>query len=134
MRTTAPSSADCATAGTTSARTTMSGTSGRTRDRTRPRCHAGGGAVNFSRQSVVDADERVADRVDLTADVRLRAPVALPPLDRRRVVGAPSSLAHAAVDDYAYVGLGLELLREVCEQLGLPTRHDEEVRDHRYRF
>ena len=41
---------------------------------------------------------------------------------------------HAAVDDDTHVRFRLELLREIGEQLGLATRHDEEVRAHHERF
>ena len=77
--------------------------------------------------SAVDADEGVAQRVHLTRDVRLRATVASPALDRGRAVGGAPSLSEATVDDDTHVVFGRELLREIGEELRLATGHDEQV-------
>src|SRR5687767_6479320 len=136
MRVTVPASGDWLAAGKArpNKSKSSSGASRRASRATRPRCHAGGVAVNFLRQrtsrSGVDADERVAERVDLTGHVRQRAAIALPALDVR-AAGTPAPLPHPAIDNDLHVVLARELARQVLEQLRLETRDDEEVRDHR---
>src|SRR5687768_12692710 len=108
MRVTVPSSADCAATGTLRASSRSSAASCFARRGTRPRCHAGGVAVNFLRQrtrrSGVDADERVTERVDLTGHVRQRAAIALPALDLR-AAGTSAPLLHPAIENDPHVVL-----------------------------
>src|SRR5260370_512907 len=79
-----------------------------------------------------EADEGVAEGVDLAADFGLTAAVgssAITPR-RRAALAVNAALAVAAVQDHVDVGLGGELAREIPVEVQLLTGHDEEVVAH----
>jgi hypothetical protein len=78
-----------------------------------------------------EANERVAERGELTDELRLPAAVGVPPLLGREVPAPRPPLTLAPVEDDGDVRLGRELPGQVREQLGLVAVDDEEVLGHK---
>ena len=79
-----------------------------------------------------ETNERVAERIDLTADVLLSPPIrlaAIPPR-RRPALAVDPPLTVAPIEDHLDVGLAGKLARKVAVQVQLLSRHDEEMLTH----
>src|SRR5207249_6164819 len=84
----------------------------------------------LERQTLLDADERVADGAQLLLDAGAAAAVAATALGTPRLDARHATLAGATVPDHLDV-LGIrECLAEVAIEVGTVTRHDEDLTGH----
>ena len=76
------------------------------------------------------ADERVAERGELSDDLGLEASIALAPVGKRRRPRRRPPLAPTAIDDHRDVGLRREFAGQIGEEIGLLAGDDEEMLGH----
>jgi hypothetical protein len=101
--------------------------------RNREAACASRGAACAKRGSA-DADERVAERRQLTERLALRAAIGLATIRGRSRSSRAATLAATPVEDHGDLRLSGELAREIREQVGLLAIDDEEVLGHESSF